>query len=171
MVMMAEPGPRPIRKRLLAAGSGPAAPPTGALDLARVATLAYSSEDPAQPVEHLLDRRGGPGGSRWVSARPDTIEQVVVEFDRPQALSRVVYEAEETERERTQEVQIEASADGGRTYQPVITQEYIFSPQGATFEREDLRVELRGITHLRLTIIPHKRGTGAATLTSLELFA
>jgi hypothetical protein len=94
----------------------------------------------------------------------------VVEFDRPQALARVVYEAEDSERERTQEVQIEASADGGRTYQPVLIQEYTFSPQGATFEREDLRVELRGITHLRLTIIPHKRGTGAATLTSLQLF-
>jgi hypothetical protein len=169
--MMAEPTRRPIRKRLLAPGQDPAAPPAGALDLAQVATLAYSSEDPAHPVEHLLDQRGGAGGTRWVSARPDTVEQLVVEFDRPQALSRVVFEAEETERERTQEVRIEASADGGRTYQPVLIQEYTFSPQGATFEREDLRVALRAVTHLRVTVIPHKQGSGRATLTSLQLFA
>jgi hypothetical protein len=168
--MTVEPGRRPIRKRLLTPGQAAAGPPAGALDVAQVATLAYSSEEPAHPVEHLLDQRNGVGGSRWVSARPDTEEQLVVEFDRPQALSRVVYEVEETERERTQEVRIEASGDGARSYQPVLVQEYTFSPQGATFEREDLRVEVRDITHLRLTIVPHKRGTGAATLTSLQLY-
>jgi hypothetical protein len=48
-----------------------------------------------------------------VSARPDTAEHIVVEFDQPQAISRLVYEVEETRRERTQEVRVEASDDGG----------------------------------------------------------
>src|ERR1044072_5903664 len=38
-------------------------------DIARCATIAYSSEDPAHPVEHLLDGKSGPGGTRW-SKRP-----------------------------------------------------------------------------------------------------
>ncbi len=61
------------------------------LDLTRVATIAYSSEDPADPVEHLVDERTGPGGSRWVAAQPDSVEQIVVEFDRPQSVARLVY--------------------------------------------------------------------------------
>jgi hypothetical protein len=36
----------------------------------------------------------------------------VVKFDQPQAISRLVYEVEETRRERTQEVRVEASDEG-----------------------------------------------------------
>src|SRR5438045_4925684 len=103
-----------IRKRPLDAeahGRG-----AGEIDIAGGATVAYSSEDPAHPVEHLLDGNFGPGATRWISARPDTIEHLVVEFDQPQAISRLVYEVEEAERERTQEVRVEVSEDGGQTY-------------------------------------------------------
>ena len=89
-------------------------PEPGAIDVARVATLAYLSEDPAQPVEHLLDGRAGPGGSRWAAARLDEAAQLVIEFDAPQTIGRLVDEAEETERERTPEVRVEASTDGAR---------------------------------------------------------
>ena len=71
----------------------------------------------SHPVELLLDGRSGPGATRWISARPDTIEHVIVEFDQPQAILRLVCEVEKAERERTQEVRVEASEDGGRTYQ------------------------------------------------------
>src|ERR1700730_7401363 len=46
---------------------------------------------------------------------------IVIEFDRPQTISRLVYEVEETRPsapkkcERTQEVRVEASEDGGRS--------------------------------------------------------
>jgi hypothetical protein len=158
------------RKRLLDDERG-MGPELGRLDLARCAVIAYSSEDPSHPVDHLLDRRSGPGGSRWMSARPDVVEQIVVEFDRPQSLSRLVYEVEEAERERTQEVRVEASTDGGRSYRQVLVQEYTFSPRGATFQHEDLRVNLCEVSRLRLTIVPNKRGSGPATLTTLKLFA
>jgi hypothetical protein len=47
----------------------------------------------------------------------------VVEFDQPQTISRLVYEVEETMRERTQEVRVEASNDGGQTYRQILVQE------------------------------------------------
>jgi len=158
-----------VRKRRLE-DSAPRGIAAGKLDLAHVATLAYSSEAPDHPVECMLDGHGGPGGTRWVAAEPNAPATLVVEFDQPQAVSRLIYEVEETATERTQQVRVEASSDAGQTYQVVLVQEYTFSPQGATFEREDLRLELPAVTHLRLSILPHLRGAGTATLTSLELF-
>jgi hypothetical protein len=143
----------------------------GDVDIAGCATIAYSSEQPDHPVEHLLDGNSGPGATRWISARPDTIERILVEFDRPQAISRLIYEVEEAERERTQEVHVEVSQDGGRTYRQILVQEYNFSPGGATYQREEQRFNLRQVNHLRLTIVPNKNGSGTATLTTFRLYA
>ena len=159
-----------LRKRLLEADATTSARAADEIDIARRATIAYSSENPAHPVEHLLDGRSGPGATRWISARPDTIEHIVVEFDQPQAISRLVYEVEEAARERTQEVRVEVSEDGGRSYRQILIQEYTFSPGGATFQREEQRFNLRQVSHLRLTIVPNKGGSGTATLTALRLF-
>ena len=106
-----------------------------------------------------------------MSARPDTTEHIVIEIDRPRTISGLVYEVEETTRERTQEVRVEASEDGGQSYRQILVQEYNFSPGGATYQREKQRYNLRQITHLRLTIVPNKSGSGTATLTALRLFA
>jgi len=165
---MSDTAPR-VRKRQL--GAEPEPPEEGAIDLSGAATLAYSSEDPAHPVEHAIDGRGGAGGTCWRAAQPNTTEQLIVELDQPRTLSKLVYEVEERERERTQEVRIEASSDGGKTYRGLVTQEYNFSPGGATFQREELRIEVVDATHVRLTIVPNKNGSGAASLTTLKLFA
>ena len=95
----------------------------------------------------------------------------MVEFDEPQTISRLVYEVEETMRDRTQEVRVEASNDGGRTYRQILVQEYNFSPRGATFQREEQRFDLRQVSRLRLTIVPNKSGSGGASLIALRLFA
>ena len=160
-----------LRKRPLEDDAAANAGAVDAIDIAACATIAYSSEDPAHPVEHLLDGRSGPGATRWISDRPDTVEHIVVEFDRPQAISRLVYEVEEAERERTQEVRVEVSEDAGRTYRQILVQEYTFSPRGATFQREEQRFNLCPVSHLRLTIVPNKNRYGTATLTALRLFA
>ena len=160
-----------LRKRHLGDERAAVPPAAGEIDLAGSATIAYSSEDPAHPVEHLFDGRTGPGATRWMSARPDVTERIVVEFDQPQSISGLTYEVEETERERTQEVLLEASSDGGRTYRQVLVQAYNFSPGGATFQHEDVRLELQKASHLRLIIVPNKDGSGSATLTSLRIFA
>ena len=160
-----------LRKRPLEADAQANAGATGEIDIAGGATVAYSSEDPAHPVEHLLDGNSGPGATRWISARPGTIEHLVVEFDQPQAISRLVYEVEEAERERIQEVRVEVSEDGGRTYRQILVQEYTFSPGGATYQREEQRFNPLPVSHLRLTIVPNKNGSGTATLTTVRLYA
>jgi hypothetical protein len=160
-----------IRKRLMGEQSSILTEGPSEIDLARHAVLAYSSEDPDYPLEHLIDGRGGRGGTQWMSARPNATERIVLAFDHPQRVSRLVYEVEECRQERTQAVRVEVSTDGGRTYRQVLAQDYTFSPQGATFQHEDLRLDLAAITHLRLTIVPNKGSSGTATLTSLRLFA
>jgi hypothetical protein len=144
---------------------------SASLDLASIASIDYSSEDPAHPVENMLDEHTGPGSSYWAAGQADTTEQLVLAFDRPQSVARLVYAVEEAEHERTQEMHIEASTDGGRTYTRIFVQEYTFSPRGAVFEREDLKLELQHVTNLRLTLVPNKHGVGVAKLTSLRLFA
>ena len=163
--------PRP-RKRPLQAGT-PAnnARALDEIDIARCATIAYSSEDPDNPVEHVLDGNSGPGATRWMSAHSEAVEQIVLEFDEPQTISRLVYEVEEAIRARTQEVRIEVSEDEGRTYRQILVQEYNFSPQGTTYQREEQRLNVEKVTHLRLTIVPNKNGTGTASLIAFRLFA
>ncbi|MGH7089226.1 MAG: discoidin domain-containing protein, partial [Stellaceae bacterium] len=117
-----------IRKRQIESDRGTDARTANEIDIASCATIAYSSEDPAHPVEHLFDGCTSPGATRWISARADVTEHIVVEFDRPHALSRLLYVVEETERTRTQEVRVEISEDGGRSYRQISVQEYNFSP-------------------------------------------
>ena len=160
-----------LRKRPLEAEAAASGRAANEIDIVGRATISYSSEDPAHPVEHLLDGQSGPGATRWMSARVDTIEHIVLEFDQPQTISRLVYEVEEATRERTQEVRVEVSEDRARTYRQILVQEYNFSPRGATYQREEQRLDLDRVTHLRLTIVPNKNGSGTATLTALRLFA
>jgi F5/8 type C domain len=161
----------PIRKRLMSEQSSRPPDAPGEIDIASHATLAYSSEDPDHPLEHLIDRNFGPGATHWASARPNTTERIVLEFEHAQRLSRLVYEVEERQQSRTQEVRVEVSSDHGGSYRQILAQDYTFSPQGATFQHEDLRLDLPPITNLSLTIVPNKGGSGVATLTSLRLFA
>jgi hypothetical protein len=160
-----------VRKRLLSDRSSMGADNSREIDIASHAQLAYSSEDPEQPLENLVDGQHGRGASRWASGRPDATEFIVLEFDQPQSISRLIYEVEESRESRTQEVVAEVSSDRGATYRQVFAQDYTFDPRGATFQHEDLRVDLAAVTHLRLTIVPNKGGRGVATLTSLRLFA
>jgi hypothetical protein len=161
--------PPRIRKRLLVCDRLPA-DSAGALDLAQSASFEYTSEDPEHCVENILDDHGGPGGTYWSGARIDSIERLVIVFDAPQTLSRLVYEVEELHSERTQEVRIEVSEDSGLAYRTLLNQEYTFSPRGATFQRENVRLQASRVTHVRLTINPNKSGSGKATLVSLRLY-
>jgi hypothetical protein len=151
--------------RLLSARSGVE------LDVAAGATIAYSSEEPAHPVDNMFDGRDGPGGTYWESARENTSETLLIEFDRPQNISRLIFEAEERHVERTQEVRLEVSCDSGISFRALLVQEFVFSPRGATFQREDIRRVVEGVSHMRLVIVPNKSGSGRAKLTSLRLFA
>ena len=65
-----------LPKRALEADAEANAGAAGEIDIAGCATIAYSSEIPDHPVEHLLDGNSGPGATRWISARPNTVEQI-----------------------------------------------------------------------------------------------
>jgi len=159
-----------IRKRLLDAACLLSGSPGAELDVTAGATIAYSSEEPAHPVDNMFDGRDGAGGTYWESARENVTETLVIEFDRPQNISRLIFEAEERHLERTQEVRLEVSCDGGVTFRALLVQEFVFSPRGATFQREDVRRDVKGVSHMRLVIAPNKSGSGRAKLTSLRLF-
>jgi hypothetical protein len=79
---------------------------------------------------------------------------VILAFDSPQVIRRVVLEVEEPEIARTQELQLAVSTDGGWTNRELLRQEYNFSPPGMTFQREDWAVNLDAVTHLRVVIKP-----------------
>jgi hypothetical protein len=158
-----------LRKQLLTHAPVPSAPRPGEKDIAVLATVLMTSEDPHHPVEHLFDHRRGPGGSRWIAARAG--EQVLIlAFDAPQTIRRILLEVEEPDVARTQELQVAVSHDGGRTYRELVRQEYNFSPPGTTFEREEWSVTADGVSHRRLAIRPDKGAKPCrATVTSLAL--
>jgi hypothetical protein len=153
-----------LRKQLIK--SAPALMP-GEINVVTAATVLVTSEDPEHPVDHAFDSHRGLGGTRWIAGEPGE-QTVIVAFDAPEAVGRVILEVEEPEVVRTQELQLAISSDGGRTYRDVLRQEYNFSPPGTTFEREDWAVSAAGATHLRLQVKPDKGDKPCrATLTSL----
>jgi hypothetical protein len=176
-----EPGRRPpdaapspaggmrLRKALLPAPPLASGSPSGAKDIAAIATVWVTSEAADAPIDHAFDHSGGPGGSRWVAAGAGE-QRLILAFDTPQTLRMIRLEVEEPEVCRTQVLYLSVSYDGGQTYQELRRQEYTFSPPGATFEREEWAVTVEGATHLQLAITPDKGGAPCrATLTSLAL--
>lgn len=159
-----------VRKRLLSKESENPAAFAGEIDIANHAVLAYTSEDPDHPIDNVIDGHYGRDSTFWAGAKSNTMERIIVEFDQPQSVSWMIYEVEDCACARTQEVSIEVSSDGGRTYRQTLVQEYTFSPAGASFQREVQRLNLPPISHLRLTIVPDKHGSGPAKLNSLRLF-
>jgi hypothetical protein len=67
-----------LRKRPLEADAATSGRAANEIDIVSRATISYSSEDPAHLVEHLLDGQSGPGATRWMSARADTVEHIVL---------------------------------------------------------------------------------------------
>ncbi len=141
-----------LRKQIIRPSTATPALMPGEIDIAAVATVLVTSEAAEHPVDHAFDAHRGPGGSRWVAGEPGE-QTLILAFDAPQAIRRVVLEVEEWEVARTQELQLAVSSDGG-----------------TTFEREDWAVPARGVTHLRLVIRPDKGGKPCrAMITSLVL--
>lgn len=168
--MMAR-SPLHVRKRLLTQSAvadawlGP-----NEIDLIGSATVCYSSEDARHPLDNLLDGTSGQGATHWSSARDNTTETLIIELDHPERISRIVFDAEERQFSRTQQVTMEFSTDRGRTFQVACVQEYNFDPRGSTYQREDLRFDVENVSHLKVTIVPNKGGVGRSALTSLRLF-
>jgi hypothetical protein len=144
-------------------------PEVGEIPVASIATVFVTSEDIGHPVDQAFDPHRGPGGTRWIAEKAGE-QTIILAFDTPQTIRQVNLEFEETEVSRTQELQLAMSNDGGEHYRELRRQEFNFSPDGATFEREEWTISEARVTHLRIKIKPDKRGKPyRATLTSFVL--
>ena len=136
------------------------------LRLEELAEVAVSSEDGDRPVELALVQGAGPG---WRAATPG--EQTIrICFDQPQSIGLIQLRFDEVEHQRTQEFFLQWSDNRGRTFQPIVRQQFSFSPSGATREVENYNVSLKGATELELCIVADMSNRDrVATLTSLRL--
>jgi hypothetical protein len=138
----------------------------GWLDLDRAAVVEVTSEDKDYPVEAALVL-GEARGWRAASSGTQTIRLL---FDKPQRLTRISLVFEETETERTQELVLRWSGDGGRSFPEIVRQQWNFSPHSTTREVEDYRVDLSNVNILELIIVPDiSRGSARASLKTLRL--
>jgi len=156
-----------MRKRIITQVPRGASPPDEhGLDLASVAAVEITSEAAAHPIEYpRLPGRG----SGWRAAGPGK-QTIRLLFGRPQRLRRIWLNFVEPASERTQEYSLRWSPDDGQSFREIVRQQWNFSPQGATSETEDHRVELSGVTVLELSIVPDTSGGNAvASLTQLRL--
>jgi hypothetical protein len=158
-----------LRKQVIPKPSQGPIPLEGEISIADVATVQVTSEEAEHPIDNVFDRNRGPGGSCWIANEPGE-QTVTLLFDHPQTIRRIGVEVEELHVNRTQELAILVSSDGGRTYREMVRQEFNFSPPGTSFEQELWSISAGAVTHLRLEIKPDKGGrVGRATLTSLTL--
>jgi hypothetical protein len=158
-----------MRKQIIKSTSSAAEITPGGLDVSAIAIVLVTSELSDHPVENVFDGGHGPGSSRWI-AGTDGEQTFNLAFDAPQDIRSVALEIEETTESRTQELQLAVSLDGGKSYRELLRQEFHFSPEGSTFEREEWTINLNGVTHLRFQIKPDKGGRPArASISSLVL--
>ena len=138
----------------------------GWLDLESLAQVEVTSELPEFPIESALVAGRG---RKWCASGPGA-QTILVKFDQPQRLRRIVLRFVEEERQRIQEFTLSSSADGGRSFREILRQQWNFSPSGSRAESEDHRVDLTGVTALKLAINPDiGQGEAPATLSELRL--
>lgn len=146
-----------MRKRIVTGETGQRAAAAGEwLDLGAIATAEVTSEDPVHPIEAALVDEGGEG---W-RASSSGEQTLWLRFDTAQRITRISLLCVETAVPRTQELAIAWSADGAE-YREVVRQQWNFSPDGATRELEDYRVQLETVLALRITIRPDVGGRDA----------
>jgi hypothetical protein len=158
-----------MRKHLLQ--SQASAPDAREIPVTAVATVFVTSEDADHPVDYAFNRSRGPGGTRWIAEQAGE-QAIILVFDTPQTIRQVSLEVEEKEVRRTQELALSVSSDGGQHYRELRRQEFTFSPDGGTFEREEWTICEPSVTHMRVAIKPDKGGKSCrAALTSLALMS
>ena len=136
------------------------------LNVERLADVEVTSEDPRYPMEAALLPGRGLG---WRAAEPGR-QTMRLLFTSPQRLRRIWLVFAESTIERTQEYVLRWSSDGGQSFHEIVRQQWNFSPQGATRETEDHRVELSDVAILELSIIPDTSGNLAfASLVQLRI--
>jgi hypothetical protein len=122
----------------------------GWLDLDKIAQVEVTSEDPQGPVESAF-KEGASSGWRAGGQGEQTIRLV---FEPPQRIHRIWLRFVETQVERTQEFSLQWRPARHGLAREIVRQQWNFSPQGATTEIEDYRVDLDSVGILELSINP-----------------
>jgi hypothetical protein len=143
---------RAVRKTVVdAAGVRQEPRPEGEwLDLAKVARVEVTSEDPKFPIEAALVSGKRPG---WRAAQKG-LQTIRIIFDQPTRLRRSRLEFSETQIARTQEFTLRWSTALSGPFTEIVRQQWNFSPQGSTVEIEDYQVNLDGVRVLELALKP-----------------
>jgi len=118
------------------------------LDVASIARVEVTSEDPEHPVESVFNLGQGPGW-RASGSGEQTIRLI---FDQPQHVHRIWLRFVESDRERTQEFVLRWSGGSGSPVREIARQQFNFSPGGSAVEVEDYKVDLQKIGVLELAI-------------------
>ncbi len=135
------------------------------LDIANLAAVEVSSEDPAHPFEAALH---GDNGEGWRASGPGP-QIIRLRFDKPTVARRIRLEFREAGRERSQEFCLSATSVNGEKHQ-IARQQWNFSPTGSTTEVEDFSVNLSDVADVTLEIDPGRHDREAfATLQSIAI--
>jgi hypothetical protein len=101
-----------LRKQILTTHQIMSGHGTAEKDIVAVATVLVSSEDPRHPIDYAFDGQRGPGASRWIAAQSGE-QTLILAFDAPQTIRKILVEVEEPEISRTQEMAVSISQDRG----------------------------------------------------------
>jgi hypothetical protein len=118
------------------------------LDLATLADVELTSEDPTHPFETCLSL----DGSGWRASIPGP-QVIRLVFHKPERIRHLHFEFSEAVINRAQEFAVIAHFSEGQSSE-VIRQQWTFSPNGSTSEVEDYVVDLREVTALEFQIDP-----------------
>jgi hypothetical protein len=134
------------------------------LDLEVLADVEITSEDSDYPIEAALLPNKEHG---WRAGKPGT-QTIRLLFKQPQNLHKIQLIFLESAVMRTQEYVLRWSNDDGRTFNEIVRQQWSFSPDGSTLEKEEYALSLSGVTALELMIAPDISSQSA--FASLEKF-
>ena len=123
------------------------------LDLAQLAQVEITSEDPAFPIEAALLPGPHPG---WRAAHPGA-QVIRLVFDAPHRLHHLHLAFAEAHHARTQEFVVQWSADGGQSFREIVRQQYHFSPPGTIAKVEDYPCSARASLPSNSTSCPTSR--------------
>ena len=129
------------------------------LDIAQLAEVELTSEDPDYPIEGALLPDGA--GRGWRAAERD--EQIIrLIFNQIIPLRRTKLQFIEERVERTHEFVLRASSEMVGPFKQIVRQQWNFSPPGTTSEVENYQVNLDQVKVLELILTPDVRVNSTA---------
>jgi hypothetical protein len=137
------------------------------LDLAAIANVEVSSEEPEHPIEAALIE--GYKGIGWKAASTGD-QSIRLIFKEPQNITRISILFKEKWIERTQKFILSWLPAGEQLFKEILIQEWNFNPSGSIEEIEDYKVDLKNVAALELYIVPDiKNESVIASLSQLRL--